>query len=85
MGAYVWMTHPDLPDNDPVETPRAAFEARWALDGWVEVPDPGEPSQAELDATLRPPDDPAEPDAPASTGGRSAARGKTAGTSKGKE
>jgi hypothetical protein len=88
MGAYVWMSHPDLPDNDPVETPRLAFEARWSRDGWVEVPEPQGPSQADLDATLRPPPDPvaepAEPDAPASTGGRSAARGK-AGPSKGKE
>jgi hypothetical protein len=83
---YVWMSHPTLPGNDPVQTPRGAFEAVYQHLGWELADTAAGPSQADLDATLRPPPeaDPAVPDAPASTGGRPAARGK-AGPSKVKE
>lgn len=86
---YVTMRHPTLPDNDPVQTPRGAFEHVYQHLGWELTDAPAEPSQADLDATLRTPDpaddEPADDDAPASTGGRSATRGKAAGTTKGKE
>lgn len=85
---YVWMRHPTLPDNDPVQAPRSAFQSVYQHLGWVEADEAAGPSQDDLNATLRPPPEPepepAESDAPAPTGGRSAARGK-AGTSKGKE
>lgn len=84
---YLWMKHPTLPDDDPVQTPRQAFESVHQHLGWEEAPEVAGPTQADLDATLRPPPEPEpdEPDAPAPTGGRSATRSKAAGPSKGKE
>lgn len=91
---YVWMKNPALPDNEPVQVPRQAFEAVYEPRGWEQVEETAEPSQEDLNATVRPPaeqepdetapgDKPAESYKPAA-GGRSAARGK-AGPSKGKE
>lgn len=86
---YVWMRHPTLPDNAPVQAPRAAFDAVYQHMGWEEA-DAAGVTQADLDAALRPEPAPApepdaaEPDEAAPTGGRRAARGK-AGTPKDKE
>lgn len=38
----VWMRHPTLPDNPPVEQPRTAFEAVWSHQHWYEVEPPAE-------------------------------------------
>lgn len=43
MDAYVWIKHPGLPDNVPVEQPRAAFDAVYGPQGWVEADPPDEP------------------------------------------
>jgi hypothetical protein len=53
--AYVWMTHPGLPDNPPVQQPESAFEGRYRHQGWVlveppavaEVASPDDPAPAE--------------------------------------
>lgn len=90
MTGYVWMHRPDLPNLPSAQVPRAAFEAAHRHQGWVECEAPPEPTQADLDAAVRatepepPPGEEPTPDAPAKTGGRTAARGK-AGPSKGKE
>jgi hypothetical protein len=43
--AYVWITHPDLPDSPPAEVPEAAFEAHWRYRGWGLTDPPGDPAE----------------------------------------
>lgn len=52
MTGYVWMRHPGLPDNAPVEQPRAAFDARYRHQGWLECEAPAGQTQADLDAAV---------------------------------
>jgi hypothetical protein len=47
--AYVWMRHPGLlPDNEPVEQPRGAFDAVYGPQGWVETDPPAVDAPAVL-------------------------------------
>lgn len=69
----MWMQHPNLPDNPPVEVVASAFDEVWMVRGWQPCDPPVEPDP---DAA-EPPDPPkvrrasvktASPDEPATSG-----------------